>query len=228
MGALACRQMTAEKPSGNEFFLDDGRAKRVYHLTMPREPFKDLGRLTDLMHSNGSRGAPRLVACWVAAASMCVAGPVSAAPALRCGVAGPASVLAGEPVVLRFTLANPGPLPLYMLRWNTPFEEAWLAPFVEVARDGRPVPYQGPMVKRAEPGPASYLRIEARSSVVAQVSLAPVFEVGVPGRYRVQPRLHLADLRVAHAGPIERPRAQHAGVDLACPAVDFSVLPATR
>ncbi|MFO1339731.1 MAG: hypothetical protein U1F53_16150 [Burkholderiaceae bacterium] len=148
-----------------------------------------------------------------------------AAPALRCTLAAPARVVAGEPVVLRFSFSNPGPSPLQVLRWNTPFEGAWLAPFVELTRDGRPVSYQGPMVKRAEPGPDSYLRIEAHSAATAEIELAPAFDVSLPGRYRVQPRLHLADVRVARAGPVERPRAEHVGTDLACPAVSFSVVP---
>ena len=150
--------------------------------------------------------------------------PAAAAPALRCSVEAPARVAAGQAVVLKFTLRNPGPAPLQVLKWDTPFEGSWLAPFVELTREGRPVPYQGPMVRRAEPKADSYLRLEARGSASAEIDLAPAFDVSVPGRYRVQPRLHIADLRVAHAGPVERPRAEHQGVDVACPAVQFQVL----
>lgn len=166
------------------------------------------------------RAATTLLAGFAMAAST----TTPAAPALRCTLAAPARVVAGEPVVLRFTVSNPGPAPLLLLRWNTPFEGAWLAPFVELTRDGRPVPYQGPMAKRAEPGPDSYLRIEARSAASAEIELAPAFDVAPPGRYKVQPRLHLTDLRVAHAGPAERPRAEHVGADLACPPVSFGVV----
>lgn len=169
------------------------------------------------------RAATTLLATTIA---MAVSTPAPAAPALRCSLAAPARVLAGQPVVLRFTLGNPGPAPLLVLRWNTPFEGAWLAPFVELTRDGRPVPYQGPMAKRADPGPDSYLRIEARSSASAEIELSPAFDVAVPGRYRVQPRLHLADIRVAHAGPVERPRAEHTGADVACLPAVFNVVTA--
>lgn len=150
--------------------------------------------------------------------------PAAAAPALRCSVEAPARVAAGQAVVLKFTLRNPGPAPLQVLKWDTPFEGSWLAPFVELTREGRPAPYQGPMVRRAEPKADSYLRLEARGSASAEIDLAPAFDVSVPGRYRVQPRLHIADLHVAHAGPVERPRAEHQGVDVACPAVQFQVL----
>lgn len=150
--------------------------------------------------------------------------PATAAPALRCSVEAPARVAAGQAVVLKFTLRNPGPSPLQVLKWNTPFEGSWLAPFVELTRDGRPVPYQGPMVRRAEPKADSYLRLEGRGSATAEIELAPAFDVSVPGRYRVQPRLHIDDLHVAHAGPVERPRGEHQGADVACPAVRFEVL----
>jgi hypothetical protein len=167
----------------------------------------------------------RCLACVVASAAAAVlVAPVLAAPALRCSVEAPPRVAAGHAVVLRFTLTNPGPAALQVLKWNTPFEGWWLAPFVEVRRDGRPVPYRGPMVRRAEPRPESYLRLEAHGSASAEIELAPAFEVSVPGRYRVQPKLHIVDLHVAHAGPVERPRAEHQGVDVACPAVQFEVL----
>jgi hypothetical protein len=163
-----------------------------------------------------------LVAC--GAAAVLFAMPTVAAPALRCAVEAPARVAAGQAVVLRFTLTNPGPAPLQVLRWDTPFEGSWLAPFIELKRDGRPVAYQGAMARRAEPKAESYLRLEAHGSASAEIELGPAFDVSVPGRYRVQPRLHIVDLHVAHAGPVERPRAEHQGADVACPAVQFQVL----
>jgi hypothetical protein len=166
----------------------------------------------------------RWSALLLGAAASSLATPSLAAPALRCAVEAPARVAAGHSVVLRFTLSNPGPSPLQVLKWNTPFEGSWLAPFVELKRDGRPVPYQGAMVRRADPQADSYLRLEPHGSASAEIELAPAFEVSVPGRYRVQPKLHIVDLRVAHAGPVERPRAEHQGVDVACPAVQFQVL----
>jgi hypothetical protein len=162
-----------------------------------------------------------LVAC-------CAAFPALAVPALRCSVAAPPSVVAGQPVALHFTLRNPGPAPLAMLRWDTPFEGAWLAPFVTLSRDGRPLPYQGTVVRRRPPDAAAYLRIEAGGSVSAEIGLDAAFDVTVPGRYSVQSRLHLADLHLAHAGPLERPPEAHRAADLACPAVVFTVVPQPR
>jgi len=49
---LAYAQMIEEELPGNEFFGEDVRTKLVYYPTVTREPFKNQGRLTDLMHSN--------------------------------------------------------------------------------------------------------------------------------------------------------------------------------
>jgi ferredoxin--NADP+ reductase len=48
---LAYAQMIEEELPGNEFFGEDVRAKLVYYPTVTREPFKNQGRLTDLMDS---------------------------------------------------------------------------------------------------------------------------------------------------------------------------------
>jgi peptidyl-Lys metalloendopeptidase len=148
-----------------------------------------------------------------------------AAPALRCTLQAPAQVVAGQPVVLRFTLTNPGPVALQMLRWNTPFEGAWLAPFVTVERAGRPLAYQGPMVKRAEPKADQYLRIEPGASVSAEVDLAQPFDLSALGLYHVRPRLALVDLFDARKGEPPRLRQAHVGAAQACNAVDVRITP---
>jgi hypothetical protein len=166
-----------------------------------------------------TRRAAVTLACIMAASS------TPAAPALRCTLQAPAQVVAGQPVVLRFTLTNPGPVALQMLRWNTPFEGAWLAPFVNVTRDGRPLDYHGPMVKRAEPKADQYLRIEPRASASAEVDLAEPFDLSAPGRYRVQPRLMIVDLFADSAADPPRPRQAHQGTTLACNAVEIRIVP---
>lgn len=150
-----------------------------------------------------------------------------AAPALRCTVQAPAQVMVGQPVLLRFTLTNPGPVALQVLRWNTPFEGAWLAPFVSVAREGRELDYHGPQVKRAEPKADQYLRIEPRASVTAEVDLAEPFDLSAPGRYRVQPRLAIVDLFADSAADPPRPRSAHKGAKLSCKAVDVRIVQPT-
>ena len=48
---LAYAQMIEEELPANEFFGEDVRAKLVYYPTVTREPFRNAGRLTDLMDS---------------------------------------------------------------------------------------------------------------------------------------------------------------------------------
>ncbi|HEX5686353.1 MAG TPA: hypothetical protein VFY73_20180 [Ideonella sp.] len=149
----------------------------------------------------------------------------SPATALRCVVQAPARAMVGQPVLLRFTVTNTGPTPLQVLRWNTPFEGAWFAPFVEVKRDGKALPFQGPMIKRAEPSAENYLRFDAGQSIDAELDLALPFDLSKPGHYRVQPRLRLIDVFVDTGSEAKAPRArsEHQGADLACPAVEFKL-----
>ena len=114
----------------------------------------------------------------------------------------------------------------HMLRWNTPFEGAWFAPFVEVKRDGKALPFQGPMIKRAEPRAEDYLRFDAGQSIDAELDLALPFDLSKPGRYRVQPRIRLHDVfaNVDEGTVAPRARAEHQGADLACPALEFKLV----
>lgn len=146
----------------------------------------------------------------------------SPAAALRCALQAPAQAVAGQPVLLRFSFTNTGSVPLQVLRWNTPLEAAWFAPFVEVTRDRQPVAFQGPMIKRAEPRADDYIRIEAGKSIAAEIDLALPFDLTKPGLYRVRPKLRLHDV-LAGDGAVPRPRAEHQGSDLACPAVEIQL-----
>ena len=165
---------------------------------------------------------PRAAAAATLAIAMSAA---AAAPDLRCTLEAPARVAAGAPVMLRFTLTNAGGAALDVLRWNTPFEGAWFAPFVAVTRDGRALAYGGPMKKRGEPTPAQYLHLEPGASEHAEIDLALPFDLAVPGRYHVAPRIRLVDVVDATQAQPPRPRASHQNVALACPAVDVVVTP---
>ncbi|HSV52379.1 MAG TPA: ferredoxin--NADP reductase [Burkholderiaceae bacterium] len=48
---LAYAQMIEEELPSNEFFGEDVRSKLIYYPTVTREPFRNAGRLTDLMNS---------------------------------------------------------------------------------------------------------------------------------------------------------------------------------
>jgi len=166
----------------------------------------------------------RLLAVAIAC-TMSASTPASspAAPALRCALEAPAQAVAGGPVMLRFTVTNTGPGALQLLRWNTPFEGGWFAPLVAVTRDGQPLSWQGPVLKRGDPAADDYFRLEPGAARTAELDLALPVDLSRPGRYRVSPRLRLIDVFEASAAAPPRPRAAHAGTDLPCTAVEFTL-----
>ena len=171
------------------------------------------------------RTAITLACAMVTSSSLLASGVHSPSPAsdLRCALQAPAQAVAGQAVMLRFSLRNDGTAAVRVLRWNTPLEGAWFAPFVEVQRDGRPLTFQGPMVKRGEPRAEDYVALAPGQTLVSDIDLALPFDLSVPGRYRVQPRLRLFDVRLDQ-GPATAPtRAEHQGADLPCPTVEFEL-----
>jgi len=132
-----------------------------------------------------------------------------------------ASAPAAVPLRLRLTLTNRSRQPLDVLTWGTPFE-GWLQPFLRVTRDGMDLPYQGPTVKRGDPGADEYLRLAPGRARSKTFGLEPVFDVAPPGRYRIESRLVLHDaLRVADKQHPPRPRDRHEALALDCPALEF-------
>ena len=160
---------------------------------------------------------------WLAAALLLMSAVGAAAPAtdLHCTLTAPARVVAGQPVPLRFTLANRGAAAVQVLEWGTPLE-GWFAAYVEVSRDGVAIPYRGPMVKRGDPAADEYVRIAAHRSRRAGVDLAQPFDLSVAGVYRVQPRITLFDV-AASGAPLPRPRDRHVSLRLGCPAFEVRV-----
>ena len=160
---------------------------------------------------------------WLAAALLLMGASGGAAQAidLHCSLTAPARVVSGQPVPLRFTLANRGAVAVRVLEWGTPLE-GWFGAYVEVSRDGVAISYRGPMVKRGDPTADEYLRIAAHRTRRAEVDLAQPFELAIPGVYRVRPRITLFD--VAAAGtPVPRPRDRHAPLALNCPEFEIRV-----
>ncbi len=145
-------------------------------------------------------------------------------PVLTCAWRVPPAAAPGQPVALTLRLRNPGPAAVSVLTWGTPFEEAWLQPFLEVQRDGQPVPYGGASVKRGDPTADEYLRLAPRQSRTARLDLTEVFDLTVPGRYTVTPRLVVHDVATAPTR-VPRPRAAHQPQSPACGPVSFVITP---
>lgn len=145
----------------------------------------------------------------------------AAPPALRCQLGVAALATGGQPVLLRFDLRNTGTVAVQVLIWGTPFD-GWFAPFVQLQRDGVPLPYQGPTVKRGDPTADDYLPLAAGQSRRVEIDLAEAFDLRTPGAYRLTPQIVLHDV-VAQAMVDPRPRAQHQRWPLNCPVLSFVV-----
>jgi peptidyl-Lys metalloendopeptidase len=140
---------------------------------------------------------------------------------LECRIESIEPLVAGGPAVIRFQLTNPTAAPLWVLRWNTPFE-GWRGTIFSVSFRGTELPYQGPMVKRGDPGREEYLEIPARESVSATVDLAEVYDIEAPGEYRVEVEGGLQDVANA-AAAVPRPRDRQQPMELRCQGIALDV-----
>ncbi|MEA2563057.1 MAG: hypothetical protein QOH06_4561 [Acidobacteriota bacterium] len=129
---------------------------------------------------------------------------------------------AGEPVTVGFFLENLSSEPLRVLTWYTPLEGIRGSIF-RVTRDGQEVPYQGPMVKRGDPGQGDYVLVPPGGPVSAEVDLAQSWDPSVSGTYRVDFDGRIHD--VAREGEsVPRPRDAHQGMDAKGEPVTFRVV----
>lgn len=134
----------------------------------------------------------------------CAALPVSAMSALDCRIDWDRP---GQR--LRVRLHNPGAQGRWLLRWGTPFEPGWWARWLQIEHEGRPLPYQGAQMKRAEPARADYFLLPAGAQRLVRVDLAPAWDLSAPGHYRLIPAWQWLDAFAAGSTQPPRPRAQH-------------------
>jgi hypothetical protein len=129
---------------------------------------------------------------------------------------------AQAPSRLRFELTNRSETALWVLKWNTPLE-GWKGTVLRVSRNGEELPYQGPMLKRGDPGNGDYVEVPAGGRVDATVDLSEVYDVSRPGTYKVETDGDLIDVTAGPTEVIPRPRDQHQGLPLDCGAVTFEI-----
>jgi hypothetical protein len=144
--------------------------------------------------------------------------------AIRCELRVPERAQVGDPVSLSLRLTNPAATSADILVWGTPFEGMWSGPVVVVERDGVPLAYLGPVVKRGAPIAADYLRIPAAGHVQAELPLHDAFELAQAGRYRIIPRFVLADV-VRGTDALPRPLAAMREEPLRCAEGLLDVVP---
>jgi hypothetical protein len=144
-------------------------------------------------------------------------------PDLACRLDAEPGAAAGGPVKVRFTLSNRGARGVRVLRWQTPLEGFW-SDVLEVSYRGRKLAYEGPLMKRGDPGRDDYVEIAPGKSVSAVVDLAGPYDVRRPGTYEVAFKRGLADV-VREGEPFPRPRAEHRRRSLACEEIEVVVAP---
>lgn len=126
---------------------------------------------------------------WIALAAMVFAvGGLAAAPRdgidVRLSAAAP--VLRGDvDVVITVSVTNTNRHPVNLLRWQLPAEEVEGALF-KITRDGERVAYTGPLVKRAAPGAADHVRLDAGATLSYEVELTAAYDLSRSGRYAVE------------------------------------------
>ena len=143
-------------------------------------------------------------------------------PSIACTMHAPATVKVGQPVPLTVALHNRSATNMAVLNWGTPFEEAWLQPFVSVTRDGKALQYGGALVKRGDPELDEYFGLAPGERREAALDLGEVFSLIEPGRYTVVPQIVLHDVAPGSA-KVPRARANHAPVTLACKPVTITI-----
>jgi hypothetical protein len=118
---------------------------------------------------------------------------------------------------LQFELYNRGPEAVALLRWGSPFEGGWWAPFVRVWHQEIALPYRGASAKRGEPEAADYLLIAPGQRRRASVRLAEVYPLDAPGDYRLEAGWTWHD----HGPParMPRPRDAHQAQGMHCGAL---------
>jgi peptidyl-Lys metalloendopeptidase len=95
-----------------------------------------------------------------------------------------AKVARSDGVTVRVTVSNPGAASRRVLRWLLPVGTPGDSLF-EVTRDGVPVAYLGPLIKRRAPSADDYLTLAPGESRRFTVDLAQYYDFSVSARYLV-------------------------------------------
>jgi peptidyl-Lys metalloendopeptidase len=99
-----------------------------------------------------------------------------------------------EAVIADVSLVNTGDQEVALLSWYLPVSDLQ-EPVFAVARDGQPVAYVGPRVKRAQPDASDFVTIAPGVRLTWQVDLSQFYDFSQTGDYTVEVALDDAKLR---------------------------------
>jgi peptidyl-Lys metalloendopeptidase len=113
-----------------------------------------------------------------------------------------------------------------VLRWNTPIE-GWRGTLFTVTFQGTDLPYQGPRVKRGDPGREEYVEITPQDSLNVSLDLAEAYDVKQSGQYEVKVTGNLLDV-ANDAAAVPRPRDKLQPMALKCEPLTLDVKRAAK
>ena len=89
------------------------------------------------------------------------------------------------PFAITFQISNACDQDVHVLKRCTPLE-GLLSDCFKITRDGIPVPYDGPLLKRSPATKKEYVLLKAGQSIEQSVDLSGCYQVSTPGKYEVQ------------------------------------------
>jgi peptidyl-Lys metalloendopeptidase len=159
--------------------------------------------------------------CWIKSHP-----PADARHPLECRMEAMRPQTAGGPTGIRFQLINRLDKPLWLLRWNTPYE-GWRGTILSVSLQGQERPYHGPMVKRGDPVVGDYMRLRAGESQIIGIDLSQGYDMSKPGLYTVKVTGGIQDVIQDGTQP-PRPRDHFQAVGLVCNELTLDVKKGTE
>ena len=100
---------------------------------------------------------------------------------------------ASQAVLVKLTYSNPTKHTVHVLGWLTA-AEALDEPLFRVTRDGSPVAYTGPRVKRPRAGAADYIALKAGEQLSRVVDLGDAYDLTQSGDYEITYDVSSVDL----------------------------------
>jgi len=99
----------------------------------------------------------------------------------------------GDELLVDWTLENQGDIPLVLLKWGTPMEQAWntdIFSLVAASTLQQPAEYQGRIMKRATPSASDYFVLAAGQSESGQMVLSEGYKFYSAGEYLIRMVIH--------------------------------------
>lgn len=89
-----------------------------------------------------------------------------------------------EKTNLIFELTNHSKVPVHILKWNTPLE-GLKSDCLNVKKNGKPVAYDGLLIKRGQPQPNDFITLHPGESISNKIDVSEAYKISNPGQVKV-------------------------------------------